>query len=190
VRTALVALVALAGIAHADPDVDPNAQAAGGEANLESNGPREGMTYSGSIGGGMIISQGKSAPVPTLDLRLGHVATATTIVTLELVGGTYAHKVATMGSTHIDTQTSLLIGAQVYIAPSVWVRGGGGFGSHNTDDGSGLTPHPGLTAIAGAGVDLVRWHYMVLGLEGFYNGTFAKGGYTSLGGIGLGLSHY
>jgi len=30
----------------------------------------------------------------------------------------------------------------------------------------------------------------VLGLESFYSGTFAKGGYTSLGGIGLGLSYY
>lgn len=187
---AVIALVAMAGVAHADPDVDPNAQVSGSEANLESNAPREGMTYAGAIGGGMIISQGKTAPVPTLDLRLGHVATATTIVTIELVGGTYAHKDSVMGTTHIDTQTSFLIGAQVYIAPSVWVRGGGGVGSHNTDDGSGLTPHGGLTGIGGAGVDLVRWHYVVLGLEGFYTGTFAKGGYTSLGGIGLSLSHY
>jgi hypothetical protein len=185
----LIALVALGGVAHAD-DVDPNAQVAGSEANLESVAPREGVTYAGVVGGGMIISQGKSAPVPTLDLRLGHVATATTIITLEIVGGTYAHKEATMGTTHLDTQTSLLVGAQVYIAPSVWVRGGGGLGSHNTDDGTGLTPHGGLTGIAGAGVDLVRWHQIVLGIEGFYNGTFAKGGYTSLGGIGIGLTHY
>jgi hypothetical protein len=186
----LLALVAMAGVAAAEPAVDPNAQASGSEANLESIAPRDGMTYAGSIGGGMIISQGKSAAVPTLDLRLGHVATPTTIITLELVGGTYAHKLAMTGGTLIDTQTSLLVGAQVYIAPSVWVRGGVGLGSHNTDDGTGLAPHGGLSGIFGAGVDLVRWHYWVLGLEGFVNGTFAKGGYTSLGGMGFGLAHY
>jgi hypothetical protein len=189
VRVAL-ALVAMAGVAYAEPDVDPNAQVTGSEANLESIAPRDGMTYAGSLGGGMIISQGKTAPVPTLDLRLGRVATATTIITLELVGGTYTHKLSTTGATLLDTQTSLLVGAQVYIAPSVWVRGGAGVGSHNTDDGTGLTPHGGLTGIGGAGVDLVRWHQVVLALEGFYNGTFAKGGYTSLGGAGLSLTHY
>ena len=44
--------------------------------------------------------------------------------------------------------------------------------------------------MVGAGVDLVRWHYVVLGIEGFYNGTFARGGYTSLGGLSVGLSYY
>jgi hypothetical protein len=186
----LLALLALAGVAHADPDVDPNAQNAGAEANLETIAPRAGMTFAGALAGGMIISNHQTASVPALSLRLGHVATATTIVTLEAVGGTYAHKVAMTGSTLIDSQVSLLVGAQVYIAPSIWVRGAGGVGSHTTDDGSGQTPHPGLSGAAGAGIDLVRWHYVVLGIEGFYTGTFARGGYTSLGGIGLGLTHY
>jgi hypothetical protein len=184
-----LAVVALAaGAAHADPD--PHAVERASEANLESKAPREGVTFAGAVGGGMIISKGQTATVPTLDLRLGHVATASTIVTIELVGGTYAHKEATLGTTYIDTQTSLLVGAQVYIAPSVWVRGGGGIGSHNVDSGTGLTPHGGLSGIAGAGVDLVRWRYVVLGVEGFYNGTFARGGFTSLGGMALGLSYY
>jgi hypothetical protein len=182
------ALLLVAGAAYADPD--PHAVERASEANLETKAPRAGTTFAAALGGGMIISKGQTATVPTLDLRLGQVATATTVVTIELVGGTYAHKIATMGATYIDTQTSLLVGAQVYIAPSVWVRGGGGIGSHNTDDGTGLTPHGGLSGIAGAGVDLVRWRYLVLGVEGFYNGTFARGGYTSLGGLSLGLSYY
>jgi hypothetical protein len=95
-----------------------------------------------------------------------------------------------MGATYIDSQVSFLIGAQVYIAPSVWLRGGGGVGTHNVDDGNGMTPHGGLSGVGGAGVDLVRWKYLVLGVEGFYTGTFAKGGYTSLGGLSLGLSYY
>ena len=185
----LVAVVVLGGVAYADPDVDPSAEQAG-EANLVSNAPREGMTYAGALGGGMIISKGKTASVPTLDLRLGHVANARTIVTVELVGGTYTHKLSMTGATLIDSQLSFLVGAQIYIAPSVWLRGAGGVGTHTTDDGSGQTPHGGLTMGWGAGVDLIRWHYVVLGIEGFYTGTFAKGGYTSLGGIGLGLTHY
>jgi len=187
---AIVALLAFAGVAHADPDTDPNAQTSGSEANLETVAPRAGMTFAAALAGGMIISKGQTATVPALSLRLGHVATATTIVTVELCGGTYAHKESMTGSTHIDSQISLLVGGQVYIAPSLWVRGAGGIGSHTTDDGSGQTPHPGLSGAVGAGVDLIRRHYVVLGLEGFYTGTFARGGYTSLGGIGLGLSYY
>jgi hypothetical protein len=183
------ALVLLAaGAAHADPD--PHALERASEANLETKAPRAGMTFSGALGGGMIISKGQTATVPTLDLRLGHVATATTVVFAELVGGTYAHKLAMTSGTLIDSQVSFLIGAQVYIAPSVWVRGGGGVGTHNVDDGTGLTPHGGLSGVAGAGIDLVRWRYVVLGVEGFYTGTFARGGYTSLGGLGLGLAYY
>jgi hypothetical protein len=187
VRAALL-LLAAAGVAQADPD--PHALERASEANLETRAPREGVTFAGAIGGGLIISKGQTARVPTLDLRLGHVATATTIVFAELVGGTYAHKPAMTSSTRLDSQVSFLIGAQVYIAPSVWLRGGGGVGTHNTDDGTGVTPHGGLSGVAGAGVDLVRWRYVVLGIEAFYTGTFARGGFTSLGGMGLGLSYY
>lgn len=187
---ALAIVAVLAGVAHADDTVDPNAAQSAGEANLETKAPRAGVTFAGALTGGLIISKGKTATVPAVSLRLGHVATATTIVTVELVGGTYAHKQSMTGGTLIDSQLSLVVGGQVYIAPSVWVRGAGGIGSHTTDDGTGQTPHGGLSGVFGAGVDLVRWHYVVLGLEGFYSGTFAKGGYTSLGGVGLGLSYY
>jgi hypothetical protein len=182
------ALLLAAGVAHADPD--PHAVESASEANLETKAPRAGTTFAAAIGGGLIISNGQTARVPTLSLRLGHVATASTVVFAELVGGTYAHKAAVMSDTRIDSQVSFLIGAQVYIAPSVWLRGGGGVGTHNVDDGTGITPHGGLSGVGGAGVDLVRWKYLVLGVEGFYTGTFAKGGYTSLGGLSLGLSYY
>jgi hypothetical protein len=186
---AIVALVA-GGVAHADPDVDPNTQASVGEANLESNAPRDGITIAGALGGGLIISQGKTSSVPALSLRLGQVATPTTVVTLEVVGGTYTHKASTTGSTLLDSEVSLLVGGQVYILPSVWVRGAGGVGSHTTDDGSGQTPHGGLSMLGGFGVDLVRSHYVVFGLEGFYIGNFVREGYTSLSSFGIGLSHY
>ena len=182
------ALLLAAGVAHADPD--PHAVESASEAHLETKAPRAGTTFAAALGGGLIISNGQTARVPTLSLRLGHVATASTVVFAELVGGTYAHKAAVMSDTRIDSQVSFLIGAQVYIAPSVWLRGGGGVGTHNVDDGTGITPHGGLSGVGGAGVDLVRWRYLVLGVEGFYTGTFAKGGYTSLGGLSLGLSYY
>lgn len=184
---ALLALVAFGGAASADDAVDHNAAQEASEANLESKAPRAGVTMAGALGGGMIISQGKTANVPTLDLRLGHVANASTVVTVELVGGTYAHKTT---GTHIDGEGNLLVGAQVYIAPSVWLRGAGGLGVHTTEDDMGRKTGSGLSGLGGAGIDLVRWHYAVLGIEGFYSGTFAKGGYVSLGGLALGLSYY
>ena len=183
----VAALVLLAGVAHADDAVDPNAAQQASEANLETKGPRAGVTLAAALGGGMIISQGKTANVPTLDLRLGHVANASTVVTAEIVGGTYAHKTT---GTHLDGEVNLLIGAQVYIAPSVWLRGAGGLGVHTTEDDMGRKTGAGLSGLGGAGIDLVRWHYAVLGLESFYSGTFAKGGYVSLGGLAVGLSYY
>lgn len=184
----LLALVALLpGVAYADDSVDPNAAQQASDANLETKAPRVGVTMAAAIGGGMIISQGKTANVGTLDLRLGHVANPSTVVTVELVGGTYAHSTS---ATHIDGEVNLLVGGQVYIAPSVWLRGAGGFGVHTTEDDMTRKTGAGLSGLGGAGIDLVRWHYAVLGIEGFYSGTFAKGGYVSLGGIALGLSYY
>ena len=49
------------------------------------------------------------------------------------------------------------------------------------------TLKPGVLTVSGDGGPR---RYVVLGVEGFYNGTFARGGYTSLGGLGLGLSYY
>lgn len=183
----LAAVVLVGGVAYADEPVDPNAAQEASEANLETKAPRVGVTMAGALGGGMIISQSKTANVGTLDLRLGHVANASTVVTIELVGGTYAHKTT---STHIDGEGNVLVGAQVYIAPSVWLRGAGGLGVHTTEDDMGRKTGGGLSGLGGAGIDLVRWHYAVLGIETFYSGTFAKGGYVSLGGLALGLSYY
>jgi len=187
---ALAIVAVLAGVAHADDTVDPNAAQSASEANLETKAPRAGVTFAAALGGGMIISQGKTATAPVLSLRLGHVATASTIVTAELIGGTYAHNPDMTSGTRVDGEGDLLIGGQVYIAPSVWLRGAGGVGVHTTDDGTGRKTGAGLGGLGGAGIDLVRWHYVVLGVEAFYCGTFARGGYVSLGGLSLGLSYY
>jgi len=186
---ALAALLA-AGTAYADDAIDPSAAQSAGEANLETKAPREGVTFAAALGGGMIISQGKTATAPVLSLRLGHVANASTVVTVELIGGTYAHNPDMTSGTRVDGEGDLLVGGQVYIAPSVWLRGAGGVGVHTTDDGTGRKTGAGLGGLGGVGLDLVRWHYAVLGLEGFYCGTFAKGGYVSLGGLSVGLSYY
>jgi hypothetical protein len=186
----LVAVVFAARAAYADDAIDPSAAESASEANLETKAPRAGVTMAGALGGGIIISKGKTATVPTLDLRLGHVANASTIVTVELVGGTYAHQPSMTSGTVVDGEGNLLVGGQVYIAPSVWLRAAGGFGVHTTDDGTGRKTGAGISGLGGAGIDLVRWHYAVLGVEGFYSGTFARGGYVSLGGLALGLSYY
>ncbi|MGE5187328.1 MAG: hypothetical protein ACM31C_35010, partial [Acidobacteriota bacterium] len=135
---ALVALVG--GVAAADPD--PVAQNQAEEANLVSNAPRQGVTFAASLGGGLLIANGGVEEIPVFSLRLGHVATPSTVVTLELTGGTYQHKPSTT-QTVIDGTGSVLVGAQYYVAPSVWIRGGGGLNIHTVDNGMARDVRPG-----------------------------------------------
>lgn len=188
-RAAICAGLALAGVAHADPD--PGAQAKAAEANLESNAPRQGVTFSGSLGGGLLVAKGSVGEMPFLSLRLGHVMTPDSVLTLEINGGTLRHKPAMTGPTLTDTSDNLLVGAQYYTHPSVWVRGAGGLNVHTIDSGAlGTSTILGAAAAFGAGVDLVRRHFWVLGLEVLGVGAVNREGLLVSGGLSLGLSHY
>ncbi len=184
---ALGAVLALGGIAAADPD--PIAQTTAEDANLESNAPRQGVTFSASLGGGLLIANGGVEEIPVFSLRLGHVATSTTVVTLEVTGGTYQHKPSTT-QTVVDGTGTLLVGAQHYFAPSVWIRGGGGLNLHTVDNGMARDVRPGPAGLFGAGVDLVVRHFWRLGLEGYGVAAVERGGLLFTSMLGIGLSHY
>jgi (2Fe-2S) ferredoxin len=191
---AVLAVFALgAGRARAD-DIrpDPLAQARAEEANLESNAPRQGVTFSAALGDGLLLAKGTVGNMPMVSLRVGQVMTPSSILTLELVGGTVREKPEMAASTVTDATSSLLIGAQRYTNTSVWVRGGGGLNVHSTFSS---VPHntsivPGIAGAVGAGIDLLRRHFFVLGLEVLGIGAVDRNGVLLTGGLSLGASYY
>jgi (2Fe-2S) ferredoxin len=170
---------------------DPLAQSRAEEANLESNAPRQGVTFSAAVGGGLLLGKGTVGSMPMLSLRVGEVMTPNSILTLELVGGTVRHKQAMDGPTLTDATSSLLVGAQYYTNTSLWVRGGGGLNVHSVDNGpQGSSVVPGVAAAIGAGVDLLRRHFFVLGLEVLSIAAVDRDGLLLSGGLSLGASYY
>jgi hypothetical protein len=174
---------------------DPDTEDAAGEANLESNAPRAGMTFSASIGAGITMGDGVGRG-EALSFRIGHVATPSSVLTLEFTGGSLFHQeVAPMGKSDIfhNDYFALMAGGLHYVSGSFWVRGAGGLASYTIDAGS-TTPraaHFGVGGIAGLGLDFVRWHYLVLGLETFAQmGVVATRGLMLNTGLCLGLTYY
>jgi hypothetical protein len=186
---ALVIVGLLAPTARADDAVDANAEHQANEANLESQAPRQGVTITVALGGGLLLGDGASDEITALTLRLGHVATAHDIIDLELTSGTYLRALANEKLT--DSSTTLSVGDQHYVAPAFWVRIAGGLNVHTMDNGPmGTTTHLGPAGALGFGVDLVREHFFVLGLEWFTIGSLESGGLIFTGVLGLDLSRY
>lgn len=199
-RAAVATLVVLAIPAHADtskqqPPPDEIADIESREANLEPNEPRKGLTFAGALGGGILI--GGDIGVgrgPAISLRLGHVATRKTVITFELAGSSGLHKESVTGSTVADSNFGLFAGAQRYTSPSLWVRGAGGVTifveDAMPDGGGGKTPRAGIGGLAGAGFDIARWGYLVLGFETFGVASVSSDGFKLQLAFSLGLSYY
>jgi hypothetical protein len=118
--------------------------------------------------------------------------TPSSILTFELDVGTIRHQQATMSPTLVDTSSSVLAGAQFYTNTSVWLRLSAGLNVHTIDNGSagGQTVYTGAGGAFGAGVDLVRRHYLVLDLEVVGIGAIDRKGALLTGGLLFGLSYY
>jgi (2Fe-2S) ferredoxin len=194
---AMLLALALARTASADPPPpepkpDPIAQSTANDANLESNAPRQGVTVSATVGPGLLIANHTVGTSGSVALRLGHVATPTTILQLEIIGSAYPHTQGMVNSpTLVDTSTSFLIGAQQYVGPSLWLHLGGGINNHVIDQ----TPlpsihHIGVAAVGGGGLDIVRRHLWVLGLEVYGILAVNSTGALFNAAFALTLSHY
>jgi hypothetical protein len=196
VKLAAVALVAIAGTASADtaarvaePPPDPAAMRAG-EANLEPITHRKGFTVAMSIAPELTIGNGDvgSNTGGIVVLRLGQVASPSSVVYLELAGAGQLHKVG--DRLEQNTHTGLFVGAQ-YWAGSLWVRGGLGLGVYRGNDvpmaGHNIR-HVGPGSSVSVGVDLVRMKSVVLDFEVFAVGMLYRHGIISTNGLGLGLS--
>ncbi len=167
-----VALIALiGGVAHADPD---QAAIEAGDANLASDGHRTGVNFAAAIGPGLMVGFGLQDSVGrggALSLRLGHVADPRTVITLELQITAALHKLAINSDAASNTETNLLVGAQRYVNPSLWLRGAGGLGVYKADQVQlsngqlGTQTIVGPAALFGLGIDLARFKSSTLGLE-------------------------
>lgn len=174
---------------------DPAALRAG-EANLESKARREGVTFSVAIGPSLTIG---SAPVGTgtggaVSLRLGHVATPSTVILFELEGAAQLHKNGTMGELVANNNTNLMTGAQSWIAPSLWVRAMAGVGRFQGND-IPIGPNPSANIVLvgpagelGVGIDLARWRGAVLGLELYSINMVNRTGLLSANGLSMSLA--
>ncbi|HEX2686009.1 MAG TPA: hypothetical protein VHN14_05300 [Kofleriaceae bacterium] len=205
-RAVLVALPAIATVAHADPTTptatkddapDPAVEEAG-DANLESIENRRGLTFAGAFGGGLIVGFGIKDSVgrgPSLSLRLGHVATRRTVITFELGITAALHKPPGMNSSlETNTNTNLLAGALHYLSPSLWLRFAGGLGVYNgrkvtlSNGQIGDVTLLGPAVLAGVGVDLARFKSAVLGLEVGTSAMINRDGLLVASGLNLGLA--
>jgi len=189
-RSVVVALVLAGGVVHADPD--PAAEEAASESNLESRSPREGTTFSAAAGGSFALGFGIDDSVGrggAVSLRLGHVMTPSSVLLLELEGASQFHRIAMDNVVHND-DVHALVGAQYYTNPSLWIRGGVGYGGYTLVQASGTTKLGGVAAVFGIGLDILRRHYFVLGLEAFTTGTINKDGVITSSALCVGLSYY
>jgi hypothetical protein len=223
-RATLLAALAVAGVAHADPpaaaprpakpattaaaqaatpaataassDAPDPAVAEAGEANLELTEPRRGLTFSGAIGGGLVIGFGIKDSVGrggSLSLRLGHGATRRTVITFELGITAALHKQGTNNAIETNTNSNLLAGAQYYVNTSLWVRFGGGLGVYQgrqvaLSAGVGNLTLVGPAALAGVGLELWRVRSAVLDFEIGTSAMLNSQGVLVASGANLGLS--
>ncbi len=193
---ALAIVLAVTGVAHAedakpaDPPPDPRAVEEASEANLVSDSPRAGVMVSASLGGGLVMGDGVGRG-PAVSFRFGHVATSTTELTFEVAATSLLHEPMAGDLRHNDL-VHLMAGALHYVGPSFWIRGAGGLSLYTVDDpGQSKLPHPGAGGLVGIGIDLVRWHYLVLGLESFTTMSIVKTrGLMLDSGLCLGLTYY
>ena len=200
-------LVAATSAAHADapqppPQAPDPAVVEAGDANLESTANRRGLTFAGSLGGGLIVGIGIKDSVGrggSVSLRLGHVATPRTVITFEVNVTAALHRPSpTAGDMASgikpNTFAGLLAGAQYYVNPSLWLRGAGGVGVYQgrsvavSSVAVGDVTHVGPALLAGAGLELARFKWAVLGIEVATSAMINGDGVLFTGGAGLGLS--
>jgi hypothetical protein len=117
----------------------------------------------------------------------------------EVQGGGIVHQPATMPgepkpAIATNSLAAILAGAQHYIAPSLWLRIGFGFGSYSRNDepvNGVLVAHEtlaGFISNVGIGLDLVRWRYTALGVEASSSWLLHRDGMTTMSGLGVGLT--
>ena len=205
-RAALVVLLLLARTAAADElppykpgKPDKTAVRAGEESNLDPVGGMRGFTFAISLAAALQLGFGfdeegaqATGTGGGFSFRIGRVADEDTIILVDLAGTVYAYERA--GDTKINQSTLLTIGAQTYVAPSLWLRAGAGVTSfinrRKEFSGDRRVDAWGGGIVAGAGLELIKRHSVAFGLELLTCAAFYRGGRIFGGGVGLSLGVY
>lgn len=206
-KLVVAGVLLVASTAIADDKPDPSVINAS-EANLESNEARQGLSVTLAAGGGITLGFGVNDSTGTGGagvLRIAHVATRKSLVTLELVFSGLLHQVqegmgtAAETKTYVNQVSNFLVGGQFYANPALWFRFAGGFGRYFGDNVT-LESKPGQPrkigdihlagpAISvGAGVDFVRLKRVRIGAELLATGMINREGLLSSGGFLVGLT--
>jgi hypothetical protein len=182
-----VALLGGIGVAHADLPPDPDVVEAADEANLVSIAPRHGVTGTLAVGGSLTLGLGVSNAVGkggALSARLGAVATPTTVITFEIVGGGFAHELGNSG-VELSNAIVLAAGMQHYASPTsaLFFRLAGGLGTFTRDMPAHVS---GLAGVAGVGADVARLRFVTLDVEFFLTSMLVSGGMVTTGALCFG----
>lgn len=170
---------------------------AAGDANLEAPGGRSGIVFSAAFGAGLMVGFGIDDSVGrggAASFRLGHVATPHTVVELELDVVAALHRQAINSAAATNSDTNLLVGAQYYANPSLWVRLAGGLGVYQARDVALGTGLPGVrtlvgpAALVGLGIELARYKWAVIGIEVSASAMINHDGVLVANGLALGLA--
>jgi hypothetical protein len=204
---AVVPRLALGEVAAAEPAPDPAAVEAG-EANLESNAPRDGLVFTFAVGGAVTLGFGVNDSTGTggaATIRLAHVAARRALVVLELVGSALFHQVRegtgadAMTSTFTNQLTTFLVGFQGYANAALWLRIAGGAGRYLGDEvlidrGGGQPQIRGDVRLAGpavsvgVGLDVLRFKRVRISAELQATGLVNREGLLTSSGLLFGLS--
>jgi hypothetical protein len=199
VKIAAIAIaIAVARGAHAEPSTPPAdpppdpAAARAADANLESIAQRRGIVVGAALGPSVTIGGGTGTG-GDLSIKVGHVATPSTVIMMLIGGSAQLHK-NLMGDLVANNVTYVHAGFQYWVGPSLWVSlSGGGATYHcnsclNTAGQTVNTKRAGLSGGFAAGVDLVRVHGVVLGLEVYSVSLLDGTGLVATSGMSLALS--
>lgn len=183
------------GAPAAAPAPDPAAVEAG-DANLESRAPRQGIVATLGLGGALSVGLGMDNATGqggALTLRLAHVANARTMIAVEVHGSALFFNVS--GEPYRTHAASVLLAAQRYLNPALWLRAGIGFGRYageelRVDDFilRERVRYAGPAGSVGAGVDVARLKRLRASLEFCTTAMINRDGVLSSSGFLLGLS--
>ena len=175
-----------------DPVVASSAQ-----HGIESTSRHRGLGLTLALGGGIVVGVGIDSSVgrgPSGSGRLSHMAGERWAFNFEVANITLLHQIkatdGTKGSTRTDLGNNVLVGAQLYVNRSLWIRGGGGLGSFQVDNPDSMEDKilPGVTGVLGGGFDIVRFRRAAIGVEMMSLGMLNRDGLLTVTSFMLDLS--
>ena len=191
-KLAAVVVLAMPAMALAEPALERATREAS-NANLASESIHEGKQFTVAAGGGLTIGLGVDDAVGgggSISFRLGQMATERIGFTVELTSVVLRQKVAVNAGGMTDVKenvdSNLLVGAQFFVARSLWLRVATGLGVYVDNKLDRTLPGP--AGLVGAGLDIVRKGRVAVGLETLGIGQINREGLLVTGGMLLNLA--